>query len=224
MHAIHAPRIQLDPNRIASISGAIAVNALLLLLLVAPMSAPVVRAPVTEAIPAEFIKKPKPVVVPKPEVPKPKPVSAPKPDVVPVTHDRVVDKQPDPPPVVVDDVQPGDVQGRAGGDALTTTQPTFPDDDAKPLAGAHLEYAEAPAPAYPREALANNESGTVLLEVLVDVDGKPLEAKIAKSSGVRSLDYAARRQVLAKWRFRPAMRDGVAVQAIGLVPVEFKLQ
>jgi protein TonB len=30
--------------------------------------------------------------------------------------------------------------------------------------------------------------------------------------------------VLAHWRFRPAMRDGHAIQAIGLVPVNFMLR
>jgi protein TonB len=34
----------------------------------------------------------------------------------------------------------------------------------------------------------------------------------------------AREQVLAHWRFRPAMHGGRAVQAIGLVPVNFRLR
>ncbi len=41
--------------------------------------------------------------------------------------------------------------------------------------------------------------------------------------GYRELDEAARRHVLRRWRFQPAMRDGRAVQAIGLVPIEFSL-
>jgi protein TonB len=66
--------------------------------------------------------------------------------------------------------------------------------------------------------------GTVLLEVLVDVDGRPLRVDVRRSSGHRQLDDAAREQVLARWRFRPAMRDGRAIQAIGLVPVNFMLR
>ncbi|MGN6512928.1 MAG: energy transducer TonB, partial [Lysobacteraceae bacterium] len=94
---------------------------------------------------------------------------------------------------------------------------------AGPLAGVQLEYAQAPAPAYPRDALRDGIEGSVLLKVLVDVDGRPLDVQVARSSGNRSLDRAAREQVLRQWRFRPAMRDGRAVQAIGLVPVEFRL-
>jgi protein TonB len=59
--------------------------------------------------------------------------------------------------------------------------------------------------------------------VLVDVDGRPLEVTIQRSSGNRDLDAAARRQVLRKWTFRPAMKDGRAVQAIGIVPIDFNL-
>ncbi|MBA2238954.1 MAG: energy transducer TonB, partial [Lysobacter sp.] len=65
---------------------------------------------------------------------------------------------------------------------------------------------------------------TVLLQVLVDTDGKPLQVEVARSSGHRSLDRAARRHVLARWMFRPAIQDGRPVQAIGLVPVEFALR
>jgi protein TonB len=91
------------------------------------------------------------------------------------------------------------------------------------LPGVQLEYASAPAPAYPRDALREGAQGTVLLKVLVDIDGRPLEVQVARSSGHRSLDRAAREQVLRRWTFRPAMLDGRAVQAIGLVPVDFRL-
>jgi protein TonB len=37
------------------------------------------------------------------------------------------------------------------------------------------------------------------------------------------LDDAARRQVLDEWRFQPAMRDGVAVEAVGRVPIDFRM-
>ena len=54
--------------------------------------------------------------------------------------------------------------------------------------------------------------------------GAPLEVVVQKGSGNRSLDRAAREHVLAKWRFKPAMRNGQAVQAYGLVPVVFSMQ
>ena len=87
-----------------------------------------------------------------------------------------------------------------------------------------LEYRLAPAPTYPKRALQQRLTGTVLLQVLVGVDGRPLEVIVAQSSGHRDLDEAARAQVLKRWSFQPATRDGQAVQAIGMVPIEFALQ
>jgi periplasmic protein TonB len=93
-----------------------------------------------------------------------------------------------------------------------------------PVPGVRLEYADAPAPSYPRDALREGVEGTVMLQVLVDVDGRPLQVDVQRSSGDRRLDAAARRQVLQHWRFRPAMQDGRPVQAIGLVPIAFNLR
>jgi protein TonB len=95
---------------------------------------------------------------------------------------------------------------------------------APPVSGVSQQYASAPPPSYPVAARRMHHEGTVLLAVLVDVDGRPLRVDIRESSGHRQLDDAAREQVLARWRFRPAMRDGRAIQAIGLVPVNFRLR
>jgi protein TonB len=65
--------------------------------------------------------------------------------------------------------------------------------------------------------------GTVLLKVLVDANGKPVQVAIERSSGSRTLDDAAREHILAAWRFHPAMRDGHAIEAWALVPVQFNL-
>ena len=102
-----------------------------------------------------------------------------------------------------------------------------PDGDIGPGAGPapmQLRYAHAPAPSYPRTALREGITGTVLLQVLVGLDGRPLEVSIARSSGHRELDEAARAQVLKRWSFQPATRNGQSVQAIGMVPIEFALK
>jgi protein TonB len=65
--------------------------------------------------------------------------------------------------------------------------------------------------------------GTVLLKVLVDETGQPVDVAIERSSGDRRLDKAAREQVLQRWRFHPAQRGGRAIAAYALVPVEFSL-
>jgi protein TonB len=96
--------------------------------------------------------------------------------------------------------------------------------DRTPMTGAQLAYISAPAPKYPGDAARAGAQGTVLLKVLVDIDGTPLEVTLERSSGNRSLDRAAREQVLKHWRFQPAVRNGRTVQAYGLVPIDFSLQ
>jgi protein TonB len=88
---------------------------------------------------------------------------------------------------------------------------------------ATIAYETATPPAYPLQALRAGVQGTVLLRVLVDAGGKPVQVAIERSSGSRTLDDAARRHVLAAWRFHPAMRDGHAIEAWALVPVQFNL-
>jgi protein TonB len=94
---------------------------------------------------------------------------------------------------------------------------------ALPMAGASLQALMSPAPPYPPQAVRDGLTGIVELEILVGVDGRPVEVTIVRSSGHRMLDQAARRVVMTRWTFRPAMRDGQAVQAIGRVPIEFVL-
>jgi protein TonB len=209
---IEVPR--LDFNRIFGYATAIAVHAVLFLLLLVPITAPPAVAP----------RDPPRWVIPVKEVPPPVP------EPVPVVHHsnpthapvRTPQAVPDRPPVLLD-------HARATDETTTVPPPESTDKGDEvlppqsPRAGMQLEYAQAPAPSYPRDALRDGVQGTVLLKVLVDVDGRPLDVQIERSSGNRSLDRAAREQVLQRWRFRPAMQDGRAVQAIGLVPVDFRL-
>jgi len=88
---------------------------------------------------------------------------------------------------------------------------------------ATIAYETATPPAYPILALRAGVQGTVLLKVLVDASGKPVRVAIERSSGSRILDDAARQHILAAWRFHPAMRDGHAIEAWALVPVQFNL-
>lgn len=217
----HSPRFQAGylkerPNaaRIAAMSGAIAVNAIALLLLLMPMSAPlpvtVDEPPIEVYLPPE--KKIEVVEVDKTEKPpihKPEATirTQPHANVTPVTDDVVVDQ----------------------GDELTTpnVDPVIDSISIEPSTNAipavRLEYAHAPPPTYPRDALRTRTEGMVMLQVLVDVDGRPLDVQVQSSSGNRSLDDTARKHVLKRWRFKPAMRDGVAIQAYGLVPIDFTI-
>lgn len=88
---------------------------------------------------------------------------------------------------------------------------------------ATIAYETATPPAYPIQALRAGIQGTVLLKVLVDPVGKPVQVIIEHSSGSRLLDDTARRHVLAAWRFHPAIQNGQAIEAWVVVPVRFNL-
>ena len=216
-----ASRPQLDSARILTLSGTIALNLLAMGLLMMPLSMP---DPI--ALPDE---KPRDQTrwIPR-EQPKPEEV-------------KIVERTKPTPPVAQPILKPAatpkpaetvtsEIVTASGTEFApdTTTNTAGPAGDITPASVGpspmQLEYRLAPAPTYPRRVLQQRLSGTVLLEVLVGIDGRPLEVKVAQSSGYRELDEAARAQVLKRWSFQPAMKNGLAVQAIGMVPIEFALK
>ena len=75
-------------------------------------------------------------------------------------------------------------------------------------------------PKYPREALKEGKSGSVIVKLSVDEKGKVISAIIKESSPPRIFDAAAIQAVL-KWKFKPRLIDGVPVKQAGLVTIEF---
>jgi len=209
---------RLDVARIAAGAGAIALNVAVLLLLLIPAGLPDLAVPSDRGmVVVPIIDR---VVPPKPPVPVP--VVQPVPPVAPAT----------PAPVHRDIVQPVIEQVVVDHGTLQAEEVAVPATDAGtgdiappagPVAGVRLEYADAPSPPYPRDALRAGLQGTVMLQVLVDIDGRPLRVDVEHSSGHRVLDNAARRYVLQHWTFRPAMSNGQPVQAVGLVPIAYSL-
>jgi periplasmic protein TonB len=84
-------------------------------------------------------------------------------------------------------------------------------------------YRDRFQPAYPPASRRAGEGGSVVVSVLVGADGRVADAEVARSSGYGRLDNAAIRQALSAWRFRPATRDGVAVQSRHQITVTFVL-
>lgn len=80
------------------------------------------------------------------------------------------------------------------------------------------QFNSCAKPAYPAEAYARRTEGTVTLRFLIDTDGSVADALVAKSSGDRSLDEAAR-AAIAMCRFTPAFADGKPARA--WVPVQY---
>jgi periplasmic protein TonB len=66
-------------------------------------------------------------------------------------------------------------------------------------------------PEYPMASRRANETGTVRLLFLIDLDGKVVESRVERSSGYRRLDEAARAG-LALCKFRPATVNGQPVR------------
>jgi periplasmic protein TonB len=78
-------------------------------------------------------------------------------------------------------------------------------------------------PAYPPASLRANETGTVRLGFLIDVDGKVLEGRIERSSGHRRLDNAAL-NALGLCRFRPATVDGRPERTWARIDYEWRIE
>ena len=77
-------------------------------------------------------------------------------------------------------------------------------------------------PVYPRQSIARDEEGVVLVRALVDPSGAPQRVLVHKGSGFPLLDDAAL-EAVRRWRFEPMIRDGRATSAWVQVPVRFRL-
>lgn len=75
---------------------------------------------------------------------------------------------------------------------------------------------------YPFLSRVLGDEGTTELSFTVAADGAVSEIKVAKSSGSDRLDDAAK-DCVAKWRYRPALKDNVLVDAPMTVKVNWNL-
>ncbi|WP_010214394.1 TonB family protein [Sphingomonas sp. PAMC 26621] len=171
---------------------------------------------------------PLPTDPPPPEHPKPQPPAAlhrtmtPK----PIDHVEVTD-----PPIPMTtsgltgvniDLPP--MGGTASNTGETGTTGTIPLPPPPVLTAARIDsrYRDSFQPAYPADERLAEHEGRVVVRVLVGTDGrvKQVEAIIAASPAFLE---ATRRQALTRWRFTPATRDGVAVEAWQQMAVRFQL-
>lgn len=90
------------------------------------------------------------------------------------------------------------------------------------LPSSTADYLHNPKPKYPRLSQSRNEQGTVILSVLVGVDGRVREVAVKSSSGFELLDRTAREAVLG-WTFVPGKRNGGPVEMLVDVPIPFRL-
>ncbi|MGE4480923.1 energy transducer TonB [Acidocella sp.] len=76
-----------------------------------------------------------------------------------------------------------------------------------------VPFADNQAPDYPAAALAAGERGVVRFKLYLGPDGRVRRFVLTQSSGYADLDESARVAAMG-WRYRPAMRGGVAVAAV----------
>ncbi len=76
-------------------------------------------------------------------------------------------------------------------------------------------------PEYSEEARKAKWQGTVVLQLVVDDQGRPQGLKVLRSLGL-GLDQKAI-EAVEKWRFKPGMKDGKAVPVMATIEVNFRL-
>jgi protein TonB len=71
-----------------------------------------------------------------------------------------------------------------------------------------IDAKRSQEPEYPPTSRRLGEQGSLVLQVLVDTDGRVLDTKLVQSSGFERLDQAALDGVKADYRFLPGTLDG----------------
>jgi periplasmic protein TonB len=93
----------------------------------------------------------------------------------------------------------------------------------EPLTKAVPLYRKNPTPVYPTSARRRRNQGTVILAVLIDIEGKVGEIRVEKSSGYTALDRSALRSV-GSWAFVPGKKGDQPIDMWVHVPIRFSLK
>ncbi len=75
-------------------------------------------------------------------------------------------------------------------------------------------------PAYPLQLMRENVSGTVTLRAIIRIDGTVGDIHVVNGADQRLDQYAS--QALARWHFRPAMKNGSTIDVEAIVMIPFK--
>ena len=92
-----------------------------------------------------------------------------------------------------------------------------------PVAVSDPDYLRLPTVVYPSAAKRARAQGMVHVRALVDVDGRPQDVSVARSSGFDLLDRAACDAVRGAL-FKPYRRNNVAQSMVVIVPIDFNLK
>ena len=144
--------------------------------------------------------------------PQPRPISDPNPT-MPLPHPQPVPLGPGP------TVDPGPVLGSGGASSI----PQFP---FQPIAVRHdprlLTPADELKPPYPEAKLLSEEEATLRLRLTIDETGRVTAVEPIGAADRVFLD-AARRYLIAHWRYQPATEDGRPVASSVVINLRFQL-
>lgn len=183
-------------------------------------------------VPGDFLDPPIktkniPIDKPVPPDPKPKPKTDQRKAVttpLPHTPDPIVDINTDTSgitgthvitPVTPD--PPGPIGPVSGGTVVDPPRPPV-------MVGPSIDprYEALLQPPYPPGAIRRGTEGSVTARVLIGADGRVKAIDIVKSPS-DDLSEATRKQALARWRFKPATRDGVPVEGWKTMTLRFQI-
>ena len=112
------------------------------------------------------------------------------------------------PPPEVSIAKPPPQQSTAPA-VVTTVRPVAPAPTAPPVTvPPHVDQAHSTPFEYPPQSRRLGEQGSVVLQILIDPDGRVADAKLVQSSGFDRLDRAALQGVKTNYRFIPGTVDG----------------
>jgi protein TonB len=85
-----------------------------------------------------------------------------------------------------------------------------------------VEATFSPQPTIPDDLREEALDKTFVAEFTVASDGSPADVKVVQSTGIQELDQIALKTA-RQWRFRPATKDGEAVEGKVRLRIEFKV-
>ena len=172
---------------------------------------------------------------PEPAMPVPTPAKPlPAPTLLPPPEITVASPNPAPPPapVVPAPVPPPPQQVQAAPVAAVAVPAPAPRPPApapvatpaepRPVGAGAIRYRVPPAIEVPMASRRLGESGTVLLRVVVDVQGLPRQISLHKSSGFARLDEQALSAMRAA-RFQPLVDGGSAFEWLVIAPLQYDI-
>ena len=169
-------------------------------------------------------------------IPQPIPTSPPpKPTTEKVVEQRTTPIPHQPDQLVKTPTEAGPVTGTSSFPPVTSDPPgtfgppsggTTVADPPKPpvMIGATVDprYADSLQPPYPSSEIRAQTEGKLTARVLVGVDGRVKAIEILRTPS-KGLSEATRRHALARWRFKPATRDGVPYEEWMTMTLNFRL-